>query len=310
MWTWYSSNPRVSFKPVRLHAAILALAALFLAGPAGAQPLRQVLVELRIEAGSTLDLSRLTAPDVVQAAEQELAQLARQKFLYLDWVPHSGNAVPGAPVWLLQISDRQNTDGPDRGCDPPQVLAIFQAKRGNDIAWRYPELEFSALCDPFAAGMTAAEFVARVRELASHVVEDADAMQNLEDRFLSNIVLSKALSPDSVAQKLYLPLRGLKAQVDSEIEVRFQNKIANRLMAHPGDVDGNGTQLLLESFRCGDPISFAIPSPNALPQAWHPLLPALLSNCLDPWVYMKIYKPNPLEVDAGVVTEFDEGDGL
>ncbi len=301
MSTWCSSNPpRTSERPRRRFAPLVA-AALLVALPATAQPLRQVLVELRIEPGSTLDQTRLTTPEVVAAVETELARIAHASFLYLDWTPAAPDAVADAPRWVLLLAD-----GPSGACDPPSVRARFRAERGGIVAWTYPELELSALCDLAAPEMTATELVAKVAELAHRVAEDADAMRALEERFLSEIVVSKSLAPDAALQKLYLPLKGLKAKAESEIEVRFQNRLDRRLVAHPGDIEGERTQLLLESFACAGIVSGA-PAVNALPLAWHPRLQELLDTCREPFVYMKIYKPNPLEVEAGIVTTLEEG---
>lgn len=301
MWNWYSSNPRPISERTCARLASLVATALVATAPAIAQPLRQVLVEFRIESGSTLDQARLRSPEAIAAVESRLARLARQQFLFLEWLPAGENPEPDAPRWVLLLAD-----GPSGACDPPSVRARFSAERGGLEAWSYPEMELTALCDLAAPELTLEQLVTRISTLADLVFRDADAMRTLESQFLSEIVVSKSLAPDAAAQKLYLPLKGLKAKAESEIEVRFENRRDNRLFAHPGDIDGDRTQLLLESFVCAG-IASGTPAANALPLPWHPRLPEVLDTCHDPWVYMKVYKPNPLEVEAGIVTTLDDG---
>lgn len=293
------SNPPRTSERSGLRLAPLVAAALLAATGAAAQPLRQVVVELRIEPGSTL--RHLRTPEVAAAVEKELARIAKEKFLYLDWVPSAEAAAPAAPRWVLQVAD-----GPRGACDPPAVRASFRAERGGVVAWSYPDLELTGVCDIAASEMTINEFTAKVSALATGVAADPQAMRDLEARFLSEIVVAKSLTPDPAAQKLYLPLKGLKAKAESEIEVRFKNRLDSRLLAHPGDIEGERTQLLLVQFACAG-INSGAPAASALPIAWHPRLPELLAACPDPFVYMKLYKPNPLEVVRGVVTTLGDG---
>lgn len=299
MWTWCLSNPSGSAERSRRRLRRLVAGLLLVATPVAAESLRQVVVEFRIEPGSTLDQPRLRAPAVTAAAEEAAARVAGEKFLFLEWIPSAQAAAPGAPRWVLLLSD-----GPSGACDPPSVRARFQAKRGDVVAWSSKELEFSALCDPAAPEMTTTELVAKVSELATGVTEGTDDMKALEERFLSEIVLSKELAPDLQARRLYLPIKGLKAKADSEIEVRFENRIDSRLIAHPGGVEAGRTQLLVDRFACAGIDSGG---PTLLPLAWHPRLQELLDNCHEPWVYMRLYKPNPSEgeVKGGVVTTFE-----
>jgi len=317
MWTWYSSNPRANSGRLRVRWGATAAAALLAVAPGAAQPLRQVRVEFRIDPGSTLDQPRLTAPAVVDAIESELARLAHEKFLYLDWVPAAGDADPLVPRWAVRLAD-----GPKGACNPPSVRARFRAgwgavaaadfpssDRGDIEAWSYPEQEFSTPCDLALSEMTTAQLADKVTALAELVLGDADAMQALEERFLSEIVVAKKIFRDSGgAQKLFLPVRGLMAKTESEIEVRFENGRANRLLGHPGDIEGTNTQLLIESFVCSGIVSDT-PPVDALPRPWHPLLQEVLDTCRDPWIYMKVYKPDPKEgqVERGIVTTLDNG---
>lgn len=299
-WIWYLSNRMPSRRQRRRQFVQLIASAMLATTAAAAPSLRQVIVEFRIEPGSTLDQEPLRAAATTAAAEEAVAQLAREKFLFLEWLPSGRGAAPDSPRLVLQLAD-----GPAGACDPPAVRARFSARRGETAAWNYRDLEFSPLCDLGAPEMTSVQLVAKVAELTAVVIQDADKMKALEEQFLSEIVLSKALSPDPVARKLYLPIKGLKAKTESEIEVRFRNQLADRLVAHPGDIEGGRTQLLLERFACAGIDSG--PALNALPIAWHPRLQELLETCREPWVYMKVYKPSPLESEAGVVTTLEEG---
>jgi hypothetical protein len=301
----YSSNPIQARRRI-LPLVATAVVGWLALGPAGveAQPERQVLVDFQIAPGSTLDQPRLTTAQVRAEVESAIARLAHQKFLYLDWVPGSGGDPGSAPRWSLRLED-----GPSGACDPPAIRATFTAKRGAVVAWSYRALEFSEVCDIAVPEITSNDLVAKVGGLATQVLGDADAMRDLESRFLSEIVVSKSLTSDPQSQQLFLPLKGLKAKTESEIEVRFENRLDRRLVAHPANVQGDRTQLLIESFACAG-IDSGAPLANALPVAWHPRLPELLETCPEPWVYMRLYKPNPLEVDSGVVTSFDDGETL
>ncbi|HVS14348.1 MAG TPA: hypothetical protein VMV46_10505 [Thermoanaerobaculia bacterium] len=259
-----------------------------------------MVVGFEIEPRSTLDQQRLR--DATAQVEQVIADLAKAKFLFLDWIPASRANPPGAPRLELRL-----VDGPRGACDPPAVRASFRAQKDGVEAWSYPaELELSELCDLGAPEMTAVELVDRVRKLTHHVMADVAAMEQLSAKFLSEIVLARELAPDFEIQKLYLPLKGLKAKPESEIEVRFANRSSRILSVYPGDVEGDRTQLFIGKFNCDDQIVSA--ADDAVPRrGWHPRLQELLALCREPFVYMKLYKPNPLEVDAGVVTELDEG---
>lgn len=252
-----------------------------------------------IESGSTLDQPRLR--DVAAQIEQVIARLAKAKFLYLDWVPSSTSDPPGAPRLVLEL-----VDGPRGACDPPAVRAKFRAEKGDAEAWSYPELEVTELCDLGAPELTGAQLIARVEQLTQHVLDDASKMKQLEDDFLSGVVIATELTPDFTIKKLYLPLGGLKAKPESRIEVRFANRDDRVLFAHPGNVEGGRTQLFIGSFRCEDQVDSGAAA--AVPrQAWHPLLQQMLELCREPFVYMIEYRPDPLEVELGVVTDFDDG---
>lgn len=301
----FSSNPHPRHRGI-LMLVTTAVASWILLAPSllVAQPDRQVVVNFQIASGSTLDQPRLTSLQVRSEVEAVLANIVRQKFLFLDWTPLTSGADAASPYWSLRLED-----GPSGACDPPAVRAHFTAGRGNVVAWQYRALEFSEVCDITVPEMTSVDLVAKVQSLAAQVLGDAEAMRELEGQFLSEIVVSKALTSDPDSQQLFLPLKGLKAKTESEIEVRFENRLDRRLVAHPANVQGDRTQLLIKSFACGS-INSGAPQTSALPIAWHPLLPELLEACREPFVYMKLYKPNPLEVEAGVVTSFDDGETL
>ncbi|MBZ0115259.1 MAG: hypothetical protein K8J08_22585 [Thermoanaerobaculia bacterium] len=300
-----SSSPTQIPNRIALLAVTVVLVWIQLApGSAFAQPERQVVVGFQIAPGSTLDQPRLTSLQVRSEVEAVLAQIVQQKFLFLEWVPRTGGDDLTAPYWSLLLDD-----GPSGACDPPAVRAHFTAGRGATVAWTYRALEFSEVCDIAAPEITSTELVTKASALASQVLGDAVAMSELESQFLSEIVVSKMLTSDPESQQLFLPLKGLKAKTESEIEVRFENRLDRRLVAHPANVQGDRTQLLIESFACAG-ITSGAPLANALPIAWHPRLSELLETCREPWVYMKRYKPNPLEVESGVVTSFDDGETL
>lgn len=299
MWNSCSSNPLRRPEPGR-RAAALAVALLACGAlPACGEPVRRVITELRIAPGSTLDQPQLTAAEVRAAIEERLARSAGEKYPFLDWIPAARAAGAGGPRFVLQVADGKIGD-----CEPPAVRAFFAAELGGVVAWRSRETELLGICDIAAPGMSAGEFEARVAKAIEQLVGDVAALGELETRFLSQVVLATALTADPAAQTLYLPLKGLRARVDSELEVRFENRVDQRLIAHPGTVAGGRTELLIGPFICGE-IEW---SSAGLPRRWPPRLPELLAACRDPFVYMKTYLPNPVEidVDSNLATEFDE----
>lgn len=297
----FSSSPAGTSETGRHRAVLTLLALLLTATPSVAEDLRLVLVEVQIQAGSTLDQGRLNNPAVRTAAETEIAKIAHEAWLYLDWQPASQVQASDAPRLVLEL-----TDGPRGACDPPAVRARFVASLGDVRAWTSRELDFSELCDLAAPEMSTEALVERARQIASAVFADADAMKVLEERFLSDLVISKSLEPDLGEELLYLPLPALKAKPESLIEVRFDNAVVNRLQARPADATARGTVLLILTFSCQGK---ALP-PLPAPATWHPLMGPLLEQCPNPWVYMKEYRPQPTQTEHGLVASLDDEEPL
>jgi len=304
MWSSCSSNPlRIpegTARAAALAAIVLAAGAL----PAAGQPQRQVVTELRIAPGSTHDRPQLTAPEVRAAAEQRMAEIGGKEFLFLEWLPAARATGSDAPRFTLSLAD-----GPQGDCDPPRGLATFSARRQAAADWTSREIELSALCDLAALEWSAEEFLARVAAVTETLLRDPEVVRQLQAEFFSKLVLATELAPDLAARKLYLPFKGLRASRESEIEVRFQNRADQLLLAYPGDVEQGRTQLLVGSFLCGD-IQVDATIAAGLHPPWHPRLPELLAACRDPFVYMRRYAPNRVEIDlaSGIETDFGEGE--
>lgn len=302
MWNWYSSTaPRNAERhPFAVTVGVILIAAVV--GSAPAEAMRQVVVEFRIAPNSTFDQPRFRAPEVITQVESELARAMQEKFQYLEWIVSSPTVAADSPRWTLRLDD-----GPAGACDPPAVRATFQARGTDGGGWEYAGIEFTAICDIAAPETTVVQLVTRVGEILATVFRDVTKMDELARQFLSRIAVARALSPDAAARKLYLPLKGLGANRDSEIEVRFADQLNQILVAHPAETEGDRTLLLVERGRCGALISFALGA-DMLPDYWHPQLQAFLDACSgEPWVYMTRYVSSGVEVNRGVVTALDEG---
>lgn len=260
-----------------------------------------MIVELTIAPGSTLDLPHLNRSDVRAKAEAGIAELMHERFLFLAWLPSVGASDPQGPRLRLTLADRSVG-----ACEPPEVFALFEAGVGDRKAWHSEELEFSAVCDLSAFEMSVERFLERVIAQTRTVLDDPEATAGLQRSFLAEIALAHELAPDFAGQKLFLPVAGLKAQPESELVVRWRED-RPQMVAHPGGSVNGRTQLLITAIDCGG-VRVDPPPDGALPFAWHPGLVQLFasSDCSEPSVYMRVYKPRPLEIESQIVTRLDD----